>query len=59
MENITGIKDSKVIADILNRAFMTVARQFNFTRENAPGFPAFIGPGVIEKQLKFLLLTKM
>jgi hypothetical protein len=51
MEAIAAINDSKAIADILNRAFMTVALQFDFTKERAPGFPAFIGPGAIEKQL--------
>jgi hypothetical protein len=33
MDNITELNDSKIITDILNRAFMTVALQFNFTKE--------------------------
>ena len=52
MENIIGIDDSRLITDILNRSFMTVAMQFNFTKENAPHFVAFIGPDVIENNLK-------
>ncbi|MCL2080277.1 MAG: GNAT family N-acetyltransferase [Oscillospiraceae bacterium] len=48
MENIIEINDSKIITDILNRAFLTVAEQYNFTRENAPTFPAFIGTDRID-----------
>jgi len=51
MKNIIEINDSKIIADILNKAFMTVAKQFGFTKENASIFPAFITPGIIENQL--------
>jgi ribosomal protein S18 acetylase RimI-like enzyme len=51
MENIIKINDSIIITNILNRAFMTVALQFNFTKENAPTFPAFIDCAVIENQL--------
>jgi ribosomal protein S18 acetylase RimI-like enzyme len=42
MENIIEVSDSKIITDILNKAFITVAQHFNFTKENAPTFPAFI-----------------
>ena len=56
MENIIEINDSKIITDILNRAFLTVAQQFNFTKENAPTFPAFIASdridGFLNKGLK-------
>ena len=48
MENIIKINDSKIITDILNRAFLTVAQQFNFTKENAPTFPAYIAPDRID-----------
>jgi hypothetical protein len=48
MENIIEINDSKIIAEILNRAFMTVAEQYNFTKENAPTFPAFINSDRID-----------
>ena len=51
MENIIEINDSKIITDILNKAFMTVARQYNFTKENAPTFPAFINYDRIENSL--------
>ena len=51
MEYIAEINDSVIIADILNRSFLTVALEFNLTVENSPRFPAFIGPGPIEYQL--------
>jgi len=48
---IAETDDSVLVAGILNRAFATVAQQFNFTQENAPRFPAFIGPEAITAQL--------
>ena len=51
MSAITEINDPVTITNILNRAFMPLALQFNFTKETVPRFPAFIGPDVIEKQL--------
>jgi len=51
MENIRELKNSKIVTDILNQAFMTVAIQFNFTKENAPRFPAFIDLNVIENSM--------
>ena len=51
MENIMEIKDSKIITGILNKAFITVALQYNYTKENAPKFPAFIEPNIIENGL--------
>ena len=51
MENIVEINDSKVITDIINKAFLTIAHQFNLTKENAPRHPAFITYEVIENQL--------
>jgi len=51
MENIMEIKDSKIITGILNKAFITVALQFNYTKENAPKFPAFIESNIIENGL--------
>ena len=51
MENIKEIKESKIITGILNKAFITVAIQFNYTKENAPKFPAFIEPNIIENGL--------
>jgi len=51
MENIVEISDSKIITDIINKAFMTVAVQFGFTKENVPYFPAFLGSNVIENQI--------
>lgn len=49
MENIIELKDSKIIANIMNIAFNTVALQLNYTIENAPRFPAFINYDEIEK----------
>ena len=51
MENIMEIKDSKIITEILNKAFITVALQFNYTKENASKFPAFIESNIIENGL--------
>jgi ribosomal protein S18 acetylase RimI-like enzyme len=50
MENIIEINDSKIITDVLNKAFMTVALQYDLTKENAPRHPAFICSDVIERQ---------
>jgi len=52
MEDIIEINDSKIITDILNKAFVTVALQFGFTKDNVPRFPAFINAELIENQLK-------
>jgi len=49
MENIIELKDSKIIAKIINIAFNTVALQFNYSKENAPRFPAFLEYDEIEK----------
>jgi ribosomal protein S18 acetylase RimI-like enzyme len=51
MENIIEINNSKIITEVLNRAFITVAQQYNFTKENAPSFPAFIKPDRIDNSL--------
>ncbi len=51
MENIIELNDSKIITNILNKAFITVAQQYNFTQENAPTFPAFINYDRIENSL--------
>ena len=51
MENIIEVNDIIIITNILNKAFMTIAQQFNFTKENAPRFPAFINQEVIENNL--------
>jgi len=51
MENIIELNDSKIITDILNKAFLTIAQQYNFTKENAPTFPAFINYDRIENSL--------
>ncbi|MDR0320424.1 MAG: GNAT family N-acetyltransferase [Treponema sp.] len=52
MENIIEVNDCIIITNILNKAFMTVALQFNFTKEKAPKFPAFINSDVIENNFK-------
>jgi ribosomal protein S18 acetylase RimI-like enzyme len=51
MEDIIEINDSEIIANILNKAFMTVALQFNFTKKNVPRFPAFISSEIIANQM--------
>jgi N-acetylglutamate synthase-like GNAT family acetyltransferase len=51
LENIIEIDDSKIITEILNKAFMTVAQQYNFTKENAPAFPAFFDSDKVDNFL--------
>ena len=51
MENIIELNNSELITSVINRSFITVAVQFNLTKENAPNHPAFIGPESIQKQL--------
>jgi ribosomal protein S18 acetylase RimI-like enzyme len=48
MENIVELNDSKVITNILNRAFLAFAQEFNFTKENAPNHLAFINSDGVE-----------
>lgn len=50
--NCIPLKDSNIITNILNQAFMTVAQEFQFTKENAPTFPAFINSDRIEQSLE-------
>jgi ribosomal protein S18 acetylase RimI-like enzyme len=50
MESIIDLSDSVIITNILNKAFMTVALQFGFTKETVQRFPAFIGSDVINNQ---------
>ena len=51
MGNVFEIKDSKIITDILNKAFMTVAQEYGFTKENAPTFPAYMDSDRIENSM--------
>jgi ribosomal protein S18 acetylase RimI-like enzyme len=48
MENIVELNDSKIITNILNRAFLAFAQEFNFTKENAPNHLAFINSDGVE-----------
>ena len=52
MENFIELNDSELITDILHKAFITVAEEFNFTKENAPRFPAFISSDYIDEQFR-------
>jgi ribosomal protein S18 acetylase RimI-like enzyme len=52
MESIVELNDSKIIANILNKAFMGFAKEFNFTKENASNHLAFINSDGIEVWLK-------
>jgi len=51
MENIKEVYDSEMITSIINKSFMTIALQYNLTKENAPKHPAFINSDVIMTQL--------
>lgn len=47
MSNISGIKADQMIcelADVLQRSFLTVAEEFNLTKQNAPTNQAFVTP---------------
>ncbi|MDR2942299.1 MAG: GNAT family N-acetyltransferase [Treponema sp.] len=48
MENILEINNSKIISNILNRAFLAFAQEYNFTKENAPNHLAYINSDGIE-----------
>ena len=43
--------DSTIITEIVNKSFITVANEFDYTIKNAPMFPAFIKKDIIEKQI--------
>jgi diamine N-acetyltransferase len=49
---IVELNDSKIIAVILNKAFLDFAKEFNFTKENAPNHLAFINSDGVEAWLK-------
>jgi ribosomal protein S18 acetylase RimI-like enzyme len=51
MNNIVSINDVSIITEVVNNSFITVAKEFCFTKENAPTFPAFIGEDRIESDL--------
>ena len=47
MSNISGIKADQMIcelADVLQKSFLTVAEEFNLTKQNAPTNQAFVTP---------------
>jgi diamine N-acetyltransferase len=51
MDNIVELNDSKIITIILNKAFLDFAKEFNFTKENAPNHLAFINSDGVEEWL--------
>ena len=48
MGNIEELKDCKIISNILNKAFLTFAQEFGFTKDNAPNHLAFINSDGVE-----------
>ena len=54
MDIISVITDTDIdrATVLINNAFATVARQFGFTRETVPSFPAFIDSSVIRRQVQ-------
>jgi len=50
--NINEINNPKLITEIINKSFITVANEFGYTIENSPTFPAFIKYGIIENEIK-------
>lgn len=57
IRELTDMKDFEVCAPVIRDSFITVADQFNLTRENAPSNPAFIETGALvsasEKGIRF------
>jgi ribosomal protein S18 acetylase RimI-like enzyme len=54
MEELVPIRSGdqvEVVTDVINRSFLTVAKDFGFTKESVSHFPAFIGKEVLEKQI--------
>jgi ribosomal protein S18 acetylase RimI-like enzyme len=51
VERIVELDDSAIVTQILHMSFITVAIQFNFTKEKVPFFPAFITEDIIENQM--------
>jgi len=51
IERIKTTDDIEKITQVINQSFQTVAEEFGFTRQNAPTFPAFIEPEIIENQI--------
>jgi GNAT superfamily N-acetyltransferase len=51
MNDIVELIDSKIITEIINRAFLDFAKEFNFTKENAPNHLAFINSDGVEAWL--------
>lgn len=43
--------DFQIYSELLNSAFLTVAKEFNLTRENSPTNNAFISAGQLKQQL--------
>jgi ribosomal protein S18 acetylase RimI-like enzyme len=48
LENILELNDSKIISNILNKAFLAFAQEYNFTKENAPNHLAYINSDGVE-----------
>ena len=44
--------DSILITDIIQKSFITVAKEFGFTKENAPTFSAFINKNKIDSEFE-------
>ena len=54
MTNIQTVESSEMIAkahSVITKAFITVAKEFHFTKEIVPYFPAFITVDVIKNQI--------
>lgn len=54
MKEITPITTKNAIQGItktINKSFLSVAKQFGYTKEKVPTFPAFIDETVIQKQI--------
>lgn len=49
--NIRHTVNTKKIAQVLNSAFATVAKEFNFTPDKAPSFPAYISSETLDDRI--------
>jgi ribosomal protein S18 acetylase RimI-like enzyme len=48
---VTSSNEIELATKIINEAFLTVAHEFNFTKEKVPTFPAYITSATIENQI--------
>jgi len=48
IERVKSAEDIEKITKVINLSFQTVAEEYGFSKQNAPTFPAYIKPEIIE-----------